>query len=78
MTRALDEAPASQRWLDRFPKDQDVVISENRPYTPRREPMIISTGSGRERTRDRQPAEKFDADFSGPALRHWKGDSRTL
>ena len=33
MNAALDEAPASQRWLDRFPKDQDVaLISENRPY----------------------------------------------
>jgi ubiquinone/menaquinone biosynthesis C-methylase UbiE len=33
MTAGLNEAPASQHWLDRFPKDEGVaLISENRPF----------------------------------------------
>src|SRR3954449_183882 len=72
MTAALDEASASQRWLDRFPKDQDVaLISENRPYTYEEEAYDDQYGIQAADESGRGIAnllKKFDSDFIGPAL----------
>ena len=72
MNAALDEAPASQRWLDRFPKDQDVaLISENRPYLhpeggyDDQYGIQVADESGRGIA---NLLKKFDSDLSGPVL----------
>jgi glycosyltransferase involved in cell wall biosynthesis/SAM-dependent methyltransferase len=72
MTPGLDEAPAGQRWLDRFPKDQDVaLISENRPYFhpegayDDQYGIQVADESGRGIA---NLLKKFDSDLSGPVL----------
>jgi ubiquinone/menaquinone biosynthesis C-methylase UbiE len=72
MTAALDEAPASQRWLDRFPKDQDVaLISENRPYFHPEGAYDDHYGIQAADESGRGIAnllKRFDSDLSGPVL----------
>ena len=72
MTPGLDEAPAGQRWLDRFPKDQDVaLISENRPYFhpegayDDQYGIQVADESGRGIA---NLLKKLDSDLSGPVL----------
>jgi ubiquinone/menaquinone biosynthesis C-methylase UbiE len=68
----MNESPASQHWLDRFPKDQGVaLISENRPFF--HEEGAYDDQYGIQAADDSglgiaNLLRKFDSDFSGPVL----------
>ncbi|HEX8166645.1 MAG TPA: class I SAM-dependent methyltransferase [Beijerinckiaceae bacterium] len=71
-TAALNEAPASQAWLDRFPKDEGVaLISDNRPFFheegayDEQYDIKAADESGRGIA---NLLRRFGSDFGGPAL----------
>jgi ubiquinone/menaquinone biosynthesis C-methylase UbiE len=71
-TAAVSEAPASQSWLDRFPKDDGVaLISENRPFAHAEDDyddQYAIQAADESGLGIANILRKFDSDFSGPVL----------